>query len=63
MASAFNAQSDPDVVFKSFSASQQSDVYKRQSQMAVVFILELIGRELKGVHNDTDCLLYTSRCV
>ena len=24
MASAFNAQSDPDVVFKSFSASQQS---------------------------------------
>jgi len=22
--------------------------------MAVVFILELIGRELKGVHNDTD---------
>jgi hypothetical protein len=24
--------------------------------MAVVFILELIGRELKGVHNDTDDL-------
>ena len=26
------------------------------SQMAVVFILELIGRELKGVNNDTDDL-------
>ena len=35
---------------------KQDEDYDLTSQMAVVFILELIGRELKGVHNDTDDL-------
>ena len=35
---------------------KEDENYDLTSQMAVVFILELIGRELKGVHNDTDDL-------
>ena len=45
MASAFNAQSDPDVVFKSFSASQQSmsqHRYKHQYCCAWDCILQIL---------------------
>ena len=35
---------------------KQDEDYDLTSQMAVVFVLELIGRELEGVHNDTDDL-------
>ena len=35
---------------------KEDENYDLTSQMAVVFILELIGRELKGVNNDTDDL-------
>lgn len=35
---------------------KKDENYDLTSQMAVVFILELIGRELEGVHNDTDDL-------
>ena len=38
------------------SEYKKDENYDLTSQMAVVFILELIGRELKGVHNDTDDL-------
>ena len=39
-----------------FSEYKKDENYDLTSQMAVVFILELIGRELEGVHNDTDDL-------
>ena len=38
------------------SEYKKDENYDLTSQMAVVFILELIGRELEGVHNDTDDL-------
>ena len=38
------------------SEYKKDENYDLTSQMAVVFILELIGRELKGVNNDTDDL-------
>ena len=36
------------------SEYKKDENYDLTSQMAVVFIFELIGRELEGVHNDTD---------
>jgi len=41
--------------------NKEDEDYDLTSQMAVVFILELIGRELKGVHNDTDNLFQNDR--
>ena len=35
--------------------------YDLTSQMAVVFIIELIGRELKGIYNDADDILMDSK--
>ena len=51
----FRSMSDCNINYY-VSEYKKDENYDLTSQMAVVFILELIGRELEGVHNDTDDL-------